>query len=759
MAQHIPEPRVKEWLRPFAINMPNGCAVDLQAVDAGSLPGAAGELRPPLVLKAFGPGVVHKSELGAVRLGLTGGPQAVTAAREMRAQLAGLGITPAGFYLEEQARAGAEVIVGAVADPVFGAVLLAGLGGVWTEALGDTALRICPVTEADARSMLSGLRGRAVLSGLRGAPAVDIDALVRVLLAVGGRGGVAETLGAALAEFELNPVVCTPDGAVAVDARLMLAAGGHLPASGQAGTAAAPLAAPARARRGPPTDFTRLFAPRGVAVAGASTKRPGFGNMFLRFYRRAGYAGKLVAVHPQAEQIDGVPAVASFAEAGDEIDYALIAVPAGRCADAVKSAIGIPFVQVMSGGFRETGAEGAALERDLVAAARSAGARLLGPNCMGVYSPAGGQTFIGGEPGQPGRIAVISQSGGMAGEIIRAGEHRGLRFAAVATVGNSVDVTPAELLAWFGGQATRDQAVSAAGLYMEDPRDGRELFATLRELSGRLPVAALIGGRSRQGQRAAASHTGGMVNDARVWTALAAQTGITLVSSQDELIGVLDFFDQHAGRMAGAPGQSGARPADQSLDQPAAQPVEREPETDGAAEGVLIVGPSGGASVLAADVFDAAGVAIPPLSGAARDGLAALGLGAGSSLGNPLEIPAGPGGRVELIRDAVGAIFSHHAYDDLVVHLNVLSFFTFGNSVESLLAYVGCAGDMQGVLGPTRVTLVLRNVDCAPAGVEQDARALARASGVPVYRSMEAAAAAIAAGQRYARMSHRGGGA
>ena len=102
------------------------------------------------------------------------------------------------------------------------------------------------------------------------------------------------------------------------------------------------------------------------------------------------------------------------------------------------------------------------------------------------------------------------------------------------------------------------------------------------------------------------------------------------------------------------------------------------------------------------------------------------------------------------VRDAAAAICSRHGYADLVLHFNVLSFFTFGNSVESLLAYVRCAGELQGGLAGTRVTLVLRNVDCAPPGVEQEARALARAGGVPVYRSMEAAAVAIAAVQRYA---------
>src|SRR5258708_39233744 len=121
----------------------------------------------------------------------------------------------------------------------------------------------------------------------------------------------------------------------------------------------------------------------------------------------------------------------------------------------------------------------------------------------------------------------MKERGGMAGEVIKVGEHRGLRFSRVATVGNSADGTPAELLRSFDPDAT-----SAVGLYLEDPRDGRGLFDALR--ATRLPVVALVGGRSGQGQKAAASHTGGMVSDTRIWGALAAQTGMSVVPSQDD---------------------------------------------------------------------------------------------------------------------------------------------------------------------------------------------------------------------------------
>ncbi|GAA4613623.1 hypothetical protein GCM10023195_59070 [Actinoallomurus liliacearum] len=723
VAEHV----VKDLISGFGIAVPRGAT----ARAAEDVAAAASGLTPPLVVKAYGPGLVHKSDAGAVRLGLGSPVEAARAAAEIRAAPAGSGIAIEGYLVEEQAAPGVEVIVGAVRDPSFGPVVLVGLGGVWTEVLHDTALRLCPITEDDAREMLSELRGAALLDGLRGSPAVDRDALVKVLLAVGGPGGVAESLD--FREFELNPVICTPEGAVAVDARLLRPAPAtadarlprpapatveaRLPRQGPAvvdadlpspASVEARLPRPASAEQGgrprpeaTPQDFARLFAPRGVAVVGASTKRPNFGNMFLGFYRAAGYAGRFVAVHPTADEIDGVPCVPSLDGSG--VDYALVAVPAERCPDVVREARGVPFVQVMSGGFRETGAAG--LEEELVAAARAAGVRLLGPNCMGVYSPAGGQTFIGGRPGPPGRIALVSQSGGLAGEVVRVGERRGLAFSKVATVGNSADVGPAELLRYLAA----DDDTSVIGLYLEDPRDGRALFEALRAVSK--PVVALVGGRSAQGHRAAASHTGAMVGDARIWAALGRQAGLPLVTAQDDLIGALDLLDLHAGR-----------------DVPASPDV-------------LVIGPSGGAGVLAADALDRAGLRLAPLPDVD------LGLPVGAVPGNPLEIPVGPRGRPDLVGQVVTAIqrAARRPYPDVITHVNVQSFFTFGDSAEPLLAYAHAVGELQRGLTGTRVTLVLRNAEYAPPGIEDELRAIARAAGVPTYRSIEAAATAVAA--------------
>ncbi|MEV0620327.1 acetate--CoA ligase family protein [Nonomuraea sp. NPDC050404] len=661
-----------------------GDGVVVRADDFGAARGLAG----PLVLKAFGPGLTHKSEAGAVVLGLTH-EELRPAAAEMRARL-----DPAGFLVEEQAGPGVELIVGLVREPAFGPVLLAGLGGVFAEALRDTALRLCPISELDARRMLAGLRGAALLDGWRGGPAVDVDAVVKLLMAVGGAGGLWERL--ELGEFELNPVIASPSGVIAVDARLVPAQASHPPAASRPAGGHAP---PATASR--PADFLPLFEPRAVAVVGASTSRPNFGNMFLGFYRDTGVP--LVAVHPTAAEVAGVPAVPSLAQA--EVDYALVAVPAERCAEVVRQARGVPFTQVMSGGFGELGRP--ELEEELLAAARESGTRLLGPNCMGVYCPRGGQTFVGGGMGPAGTVALISQSGGLAGEVIKVGERRGLAFSRVVTVGNAADVTPAELLRWLA----RDAETRAVGLYLEDPRDGRELYTALRDAD--LPVVLLVGGRTGQGQRAAASHTGGLVSDRRVWEAVAGQTGAALVSSQDDLIGVLAYFQAHGART-----------------------------TSG--DGVLVAGPSGGASVLAADVFDRAGVRLDPLPDERLAALRDLGVVA---TGNPLEVPVGPLGRAALVPEVIDALAG--PYRDVVAHVNVPAFFTYASAAEPLYAYARALVGAQEARPGVRITLVTRNGECAPEGVVDEVGRIAAEAGIPVYRSMEAAAVAVAAGGRH----------
>src|SRR6478609_3037722 len=301
----VPEHIVKAVLAELGVTVPTSVVV---ADGPGARqPTGLGRLSAPVVLKAWGPGLLHKSDVGAVQLGLSPA-QAVPAIDGMRQRLSEAGITPRGFLLEQQHPGGTELIIGVVRDATFGHVVLLGLGGIATELLGLHALRIAPLTEADARDLVTSFPGAPLLTGARGRTPVDIEGLVATLMAIAGTGGLVDRLGDALVEFECNPVVATPDGVTALDARLILDP-----------TAVTESAKP-RA-----TDFTRLFAPRSIAVAGASTNRPGFGNRFLAGYRNMGWTDGLYAVHPTATEVDGVPAVSSVAAIPDGLDYLLVA--------------------------------------------------------------------------------------------------------------------------------------------------------------------------------------------------------------------------------------------------------------------------------------------------------------------------------------------------------------------------------------------------------------------------------------------------
>ena len=605
----VPEPEVKALLRRFGVQVPNGVV----GTDAAGL-------TPPLVLKAFGPDIIHKSDIGAVELGHDATTVAAAADR-MRERIPSL----AGFLVEEQLPIGLELIVGVVHRPPFGHLVLLGLGGTLAEVIDRTVTRLAPLTPADAEEMIAAFPGAAPLDGVRGGPPLDRAALAALLVAVSGP--LVDHFGNRLAEFECNPVALGPSGAVALDARLLLRTTIEPPPPEPSGT-----------------DFGPLFSPRTVAVAGASATKQGFGNRFLQAYRAAGWTdGTLFAIHPSADRIDGVPAVPSVADIPGGVDYLLVTVPAAQAPALVAGTAGAArFVQVVSGGFGETGAGGADRERELLGALRSAKTRLLGPNCLGTYAPRGRQVFTFGQSLEPGPVSVLSQSGGLAGDITTAGGRRGIRFARVVSLGNGIDVAAGELLEWL----VDDPETGVVGCYLEGPRDGARLVRALRR--ARKPVVLLPGGLSRQGTDAVASHTGSLAGDDRLWDAITAGTGAIRVSTLEDFLGVLRMLQVYAHRPA-------------------------VPGTD-----VLVVGPGGGASVLATDACDRAGLTLAPIVAATRQALRDNGFGAGTSVTNPVEVPIGPASPPDLAARVLGPVLASQAYPDILLHVNVQSYFSYG---------------------------------------------------------------------------------
>ena len=208
----------KRLLASFGVSVPKSLVVQ----DATEAATACGNLKPPLVLKVVSPDILHKSDAGGVKVGLGNAHEVEEAVRAMMKRPAIESARIDGFLLEEMAPAGQEVVIGGLRDPQFGPLVMVGLGGVFVEVLADVSFRICPITRLDAEEMLDELKGAPLLKGVRGRPPVSRAAIIDVLLKVGGEDGLLMQHAADIQEADINPLIVSGEGAVAVDARFVL---------------------------------------------------------------------------------------------------------------------------------------------------------------------------------------------------------------------------------------------------------------------------------------------------------------------------------------------------------------------------------------------------------------------------------------------------------------------------------------------------------------------------------------------------------
>lgn len=180
-------------------------------------------LKFPVVVKVMSPDILHKSDAGGVKVGLKSTVEVEGAIRAMMQQPAIAAARIDGFLIEEMAPPGQEIVIGGLRDPQFGPLVMVGLGGIFVEVLADVSFRICPITRLDAQEMLAELKGAAILKGARGRKAVSQEAIVDALLKVGGENGLLMQHAADIVEADINPLIVSESGAVAVDARFILA--------------------------------------------------------------------------------------------------------------------------------------------------------------------------------------------------------------------------------------------------------------------------------------------------------------------------------------------------------------------------------------------------------------------------------------------------------------------------------------------------------------------------------------------------------
>jgi acetyltransferase len=277
-----------------------------------------------------------------------------------------------------------------------------------------------------------------------------------------------------------------------------------------------------------------FFQPNGVAVIGASTDPNKVGHAVFRNLISYGFKGAVYPINPNAENLLGHQCYPSVGAVPGSVDLAVVVVPAnlvpgvlGEC-----GAKGIDSVIIISAGFKETGPQGAQLEREVGAIAREHGIRIVGPNCLGIVVPALGvnASFAPGMP-QPGHVSLMSQSGALATAILDWALVQGVGFSKFVSFGNGLDVEALELLrAWRD-----DQDTSVIVAYIEGLRDGGEFMKIAREVTAIKPVIILKSGGTAAGARAVSSHTGSLAGSEQAYDAAFRQTGVIRANSIGEL--------------------------------------------------------------------------------------------------------------------------------------------------------------------------------------------------------------------------------
>ena len=293
----------------------------------------------------------------------------------------------------------------------------------------------------------------------------------------------------------------------------------------------------------PQQDFSRLINPRAIAVVGASSDLTRIGGQPLKLLSEYGYQGKVYPVNPRHKQINGLDCHPDVASVPKPCDVALVALAAPRVPEVIAQcgAAGIPYAIVLSAGFSETGADGTALQQDLIAAARAGGVRLIGPNCLGALNLKDGvRNGFGGtlqlKTLMPGPFAMVTQSGGFGFGLVALAAYHGIGFNYAVSTGNEADISMLDLTEFF---LERDD-VEAVVMFMEGVRDGRRLVALgQRALALGKPILVWKVGNTAPGRRAAASHTARMTTEYELFRCAFRSGGFIEIRDSDELLDML----------------------------------------------------------------------------------------------------------------------------------------------------------------------------------------------------------------------------
>ena len=346
-----------------------------------------------------------------------------------------------------------------------------------------------------------------------------------------------------------------------------------------------------------------FFAPRSLAVVGASRRRGSIGGELFRNVITADFEGAAYPVNREGEPVGGVRGYRSFDELPETVDLAVICLPARHVLESAESALasGVKALCVISSGFAEVGSEGAERQERLLELVRAHGGRLVGPNCLGIaIPPLGLNATFGPRPLPPGPIAFSSQSGALGLALLEKAAERRLGFSAFVSVGNKADVSSNDLLEWWED----DEATEVVLLYLESFGNPAKFSRLARRVARRKPILALKAGTTNAGAKAASSHTAALAGSDTAVDALFHQAGVLRAETLVELVDAASLL--------------------------ASQPLPQ-----GRRVGVLTN--AGGLGILCADACEKAGLELPELGEETRAALAGL-FPDDASLANPVDM-------------------------------------------------------------------------------------------------------------------------
>ena len=477
---------------------------------------AATEIGFPVVAKLCGDAIAHKTERGLVRLKL-GSAQAVNDAAADLLAAARPEDGPVTVLVAPMVQGNRELIAGVVRDPQFGASVMLGIGGILAEAIADVVFRPAPLDRVTAHEMVADLATQKLLGEFRGEAAVDREKLVDVLVGFGKLASERSDI----ASIDVNPLIVRSDGVpIAVDALVEI---------GEPDTSIAT----ARPR---PSDaqFKALFEPQGVLVTGASTHPGKFGFVSLHNILAGGFAGGIYGTNLQGENVLGIQTVANIEQLPDNaIDLVFVCTPASANPALLRAcaAKGVKAAFLTSAGYGEAGEEGKQAEKELIALADELGILLAGPNGQGVVStPANLCAQIVAPYPPAGKIGVASQSGNFVSSFLNWSRSSGVGISRAVSAGNAAAVTVADYLDYYA-----DDEATAVGLaYVEGIADGRTLMTRLASVAQRKPLVLVKGGATEGGAQAAASHTGALAANDKVFDGFCRAAGITRTETVEE---------------------------------------------------------------------------------------------------------------------------------------------------------------------------------------------------------------------------------